>query len=67
MVKAKNIDGKKFMWDGISYENVEAAQNAEKGYSEEGFETRVVQVEGRYEVYTRRLVTDVIVDGGAPI
>ena len=67
MVKAKNIDGKKFMWDGNSYENVDTAQNAQKNYSEEGFETRIVQDEGKYEVYTRRIVTEVVVDGGAPL
>ena len=67
MVKAKNIDGKKFMWDGNAYENEETAKAAEKSYSAEGFETRVVQDNGKYEVYTRRIVTEVIVEGEAPL
>jgi len=67
MVKAKNIDGKKFMWDGNSYENEDAAKNAEKSYSEEGFETRLLQEAGKYEIYTRRVVTEVVVEGEAPI
>ena len=67
MVKAKQIDGKKFMWDGKSYETEEEAKNAEKSYSDEGFETRIVPDEGKYEIYTRRVVTEVVVEGEAPL
>lgn len=67
MIKAKQIDGKKFMWDGNTYENEEEAKNAEKSYSEEGFETRIVQDDGKYEVYSRRIVTEVVVEGEAPL
>jgi hypothetical protein len=67
MVKAKQIDSKKFMWDGRFYETEDLAKNVEKGYIDEGFETRIVQEEGKFSVYTRRLVTDVIVEGEAPL
>ena len=67
MVKAKQIDGKKFMWDGRIYDTEDAAKNIERGYSSEGFETRIVQEEGKYNVYTRRLVTEVVVSGEAPL
>ena len=67
MVRAKQIDGKKFMWDGRSYDTEEEAKRVESGYSSEGFETRIVQEEGKYSVYSRRVVTEVVVDGGAPI
>jgi hypothetical protein len=67
MVKAKQIDGKKFMWDGRSYDNQEEAKNIESGYVSEGFETRIVQEDGKYNVYTRRLVTEVVVEGEAPL
>jgi hypothetical protein len=67
MVKAKQIDGKKFMWDGRSYENEKDAKNIESGYSIEGFETRIVQEDGKYNVYTRRLVTEVVVEEEAPL
>jgi hypothetical protein len=67
MVKVKQIDGKKFMWDGRDYDSEEEAKNIESSYAQEGFETQIVQEDGKYNVYTRRLVTEVVVDGGAPL
>lgn len=67
MVKAKTIDGKKFMWDGKNYVTEEEAKNAEQSYVGEGFETQIVPDEGKYEVYTRRVVTEVVVEGEAPL
>lgn len=67
MVKAKTIDGKKFMWDGKNYGTEEEAKNAEQSYVGEGFETRIVQEDGKYEVYSRRIVTEVVVEGEAPL
>ena len=67
MVKAKTIDGKKFMWDGKNYETEEAAKNTEQSYVGEGFETRILQEDGKYEVYSRRIVTEVVVEGEAPL
>ncbi len=67
MLKAKQIDGKKFMWDGKNYETEAEAKTAEQSYIGEGFETRIVQEEGKYEVYSRRIVTEVVVEGEAPI
>ena len=67
MVKAKQIDGKKFMWDGIDYENEIEAKIKEKSYAEEGFETRFVLEDSKHHVYTRRIVTEVVVEGEAPL
>lgn len=66
MVKAKQIDGKKFMWDGLNFGNEAEAKVKEKAYKDEGFETRVTMESGKYVIYTRRLVTEVVVEG-API
>ena len=66
-LKSMMIDGKKFMWDGINYENEAEAKNKEKSYIEEGFETRLIPEAGKFNVYTRRLVTEVVVDGEAPL
>jgi hypothetical protein len=63
MVKAKQIDGKKFMWDGRKYDNEETVKNIENAYANEGFETRIVEEEGKYNIYTRRVVKEVVVDG----
>ncbi len=57
------IDTKKFMWDGETYEGVEQAKAAEESYKKEGFETRIIEEEGKPLVYTRREVTEVVVEG----
>jgi hypothetical protein len=58
---AKTIDGKKFMWDGKEYEKKDAEKTAER-YENDGFEVRVVEEEGKYLVYTRRVVKEVKVE-----
>ncbi len=50
------LDGKKFMWDGALHQAREPAQQAAEGYRAQQFETRVVEEEGHYLVYTRRAV-----------
>ena len=54
-------DGKKFMWDGQLYDNREEASRAEKSYQDENFETRMVEEGGKFLVYTRRAVKEVVV------
>jgi len=66
-LKSKVIDGKKFMWDGCEYENEADAKIKEKSYVEEGFETRFMLESNKHHVYTRRLVTEVVVEGEAPL
>ena len=66
MLKAREIEGKKFMWDGNNYDNEEEAKNTEKSYIKEGFETHIVKEEGIYDVYTRRVVTEIVLEGEAP-
>jgi len=60
------VDGKKYMWDGETYSGEGEAQEAKKKYEEEGFEVQVVSEEGKIAVYTRRIVTEFVVEG-API
>ena len=63
MDNAKIIDGKKFMWDGEDYESESAAQENASKYSKDGFETKLIDEGGKYFVYTRRVVTEVVVEG----
>jgi hypothetical protein len=58
---ARTIDGKKFMWDGKEYGKEDAEKTAE-GYENDGFEVRLVEEEGKYLVYTRRVVKEVKVE-----
>jgi len=59
----KIIDGKKYMWDGEDYESESAAQENIAKYSEDGFETQLIKEEGKYLVYSRRIVTEFEVEG----
>jgi len=62
----KIINGKKFMWDGEDYESEAAAKENISKYAEDGFDTKLVCEEGKFLVYSRRVVTDVVVEG-APV
>ncbi len=50
------IDEKKFMWDGSVYGSRIEAEKARDAYGAEGFETRLVEEDGKVLVYTRRAV-----------
>jgi hypothetical protein len=54
---------KKFMWDGQAYETEEAATAVAQRYEAKGFEVRVIPHESSVCLYTRRLVTELEVDG----
>ena len=62
----KILEGKKFMWDGETYEGMEQAKAAEETYKKNNFETKILEEEGKPLVYTRRVVTEVVVEGDAP-
>ena len=67
VLRSEVIDGKKFMWDGNEYSNEDEARAAMKEYEGEGFETRLKTETGSIEVFTRRLVTEIILEGEASI
>jgi hypothetical protein len=54
-------DGKKFMWDGRLYTTKEEASGLEQSYRNDNFEVRMVEQEGKFLVYTRRVVKEVVV------
>jgi hypothetical protein len=61
--KARIIDDKKFMWDGKEYESEEEAKSAEKEYLENKFEVRVLREGDKILLYTRRVVTEIVIEG----
>jgi len=66
--RADKIDGKKFMWDKGNYSTEIEAKEKIKKYEKDGFETRLVEEDGKYLVYTRRVVTEIILEeGGQPL
>jgi len=52
-------DRKKFMWDGCFYATREEAARAQTAYLIDNFEARVVEEEGKFLTYTRRVVKEV--------
>jgi hypothetical protein len=54
-------DGKKFMWDGQLYATREEASGTEQSYRNDNFEVRRVEQEGKFLLYTRRVVKEVVV------
>jgi len=51
------------MWDGEDYESEAAAKENASKYSKDGFETRLIDEGGKHFVFTRRVVTEVVVEG----
>jgi len=60
-------DGDKYMWDGASYATREEAEAKAAAYAESDFETQVIEEEGAFLVYSRRVVTEIVLDGEAPL
>jgi hypothetical protein len=60
------FDGKKFIWDKGNYSSeAEAAEKIMK-YKKDGFETHLVEEEKKYFIYSRRVVTKIVLEGPAP-
>jgi len=60
------FEARKFMWDGEVHASRDAADARQKEYEGKGFETQSVEEDGNYLVYTRRVVTGVVVEGEPP-
>ena len=60
------FDGHKYMWDGEVYSSAEAAEAKRKEYEDNEFETQLVEEDDAFLVYTRRVVTEIVVEGEPP-
>jgi len=49
-------NGKKFMWDGRLYATPDEASRAKELYENDRFEVHLIEHEGNFLVYTRRIV-----------
>jgi len=67
MDNVKFFDEKKFMWDGKTYTSESEVINIKAEYEKNNFETRIVQEEEKYFLLTRRVVTEVVVEGQPPL
>lgn len=64
---ARRFKSKKFMWDGKEYPDKKAALETSQKYKSDGFETEVFEEGGKFFVFTRRVVKEIIVTEGQPI
>ena len=55
------------MWDKGQYPTEEEAQEKTAQYEKDGFEVECVKENGKYLVYTRRLVTEIVLEEGGQI
>ena len=61
---ATKIGGKKFMWDKGHYSTEEEAHEKMAQYKKDGFEAECMEENGKHLVYTRRLVTEIVLEEG---
>lgn len=60
--RTRIFEGKKYMWDGQEYDNEEQASSVEKQYTEKGFEVQMLREDGKVLIYTRRVVTEIVLE-----
>jgi hypothetical protein len=53
-------EGKKFMWDGRLYDSCDEGEREAQAYRSGNFEVRMVEQDGKFLVYTRRTVKEVV-------
>ena len=61
---AIGVNGKKFMWDKGTYSTEAEAGEKMAQYQEDDFEVVHVKEEGKHLLYTRRVVTEIVLEEG---
>jgi hypothetical protein len=54
-------EGKKFMWDGRLFDARDEGFREAEAYKSENFEVRMVEQDGKFLVYTRRVPKELVV------
>ncbi len=57
---ARMFGNEKYMWDGETYASRKDAEAKQDEYRKAKFRTQIVEADGAFVVYTRRVVTEVI-------
>jgi hypothetical protein len=52
---ARKVEGKKFVWDGITYESEDQARQAVETYEKDGFDVQLFMEDDQSLVYSRRI------------
>ena len=67
MELARIFNGRKFMWDGKAYADEKEVKEISQKYQDDGFEVEMVEEGEEYFLFTRRVVTEVVVEGQPPV
>ena len=62
MTNYRMVNGRKYVWDGQASLSKEAGEQVVSRYRSEGFETEMVEEEGKFFAYTRREVKKAAVE-----
>ncbi len=62
---SRKFEGKKYMWDGSEHNEETEARGALESYVSNGFDAKQIEEGGAFYVFTRKLVTEVKVEGNA--
>jgi len=54
-------EGKKYMWDGRQFDTHDDGLREAEAYQKNNFEVRIVEQDGKFLVYTRRIVKEIVV------
>jgi hypothetical protein len=54
------------MWDGVVYKSETEAREVMEKYSNDGFQVEFIEEEKQYLLYTRRIVTKIVLEGEPP-
>jgi hypothetical protein len=52
---ARKINGKKFLWDGATYDSRDQAGEILEAYQKDSFEVQLIEEEEKFLIYSRRL------------
>lgn len=62
---SRKFEGKKYMWDGAEYKEETEARGVLETYVSNGFDAKQIQEGGGFYIFTRRLVTEIKVEGAS--
>jgi len=61
-------EGKKYIWDNGLYSSEQEAEEKKNSYLKDDFEVVLLNEEDKYLLYTRRIVTEIVLEeGGQPL
>ena len=67
---SKIFNGKKFMWDNVLHETEKEVQELKQKYESDNFEVELVEevIDGATTtlIYTRRVITEIVLEGEPP-